>query len=73
MDLVRTILERIVDGRKYSLPGAKLCLSIIEKEKNETFLETLLNTCQHWYQDRDKVLDLLCEIVKIMTVFFFWF
>ncbi|XP_044728279.1 CBP80/20-dependent translation initiation factor isoform X3 [Chrysoperla carnea] len=56
MDLVKSILERIVEGRRYSLPGAKLCLTIIEKEKNETFLETLLNTCQQWYQDRDKIL-----------------
>lgn len=56
MDLVKIIMERIVEGIRYSEAGAKLCMSIIEKEKNLTFLESLLNTCQQWYQERDKIL-----------------
>ncbi|XP_072391424.1 uncharacterized protein [Diabrotica undecimpunctata] len=56
MDLVKTILEKVVEGMKYSEPIAKLCISIIETEKNQTFLESLLNMCQQWYQDRDKIL-----------------
>lgn len=40
----------------YSLPISRLCISIISKEKKETFLEALLNTCRQWYQERDKVL-----------------
>lgn len=56
MDLVKIIMERVVEGIRYSEAGAKLCMSIIEKEKNQTFLESLLNTCQQWYQERDKVL-----------------
>lgn len=40
----------------YSLPISRLCISIIAKEKKETFLEALLNTCRQWYQERDKVL-----------------
>lgn len=56
MDLVKLILERVVEGIRYSEAGAKLCISIIEKEKNQTFLESLLNTCQQWYQERDKIL-----------------
>lgn len=56
MDLVKTILEKVVEGIKYSEPIAKLCISIIENEKNQTFLESLLNLCQQWYQDRDKML-----------------
>ena len=27
----------------------RLCISIIEREKKETFLESLLNTCQEWW------------------------
>lgn len=56
MELVKIILERVVEGIRYSESGAKLCMSIIEKEKNQTFLESLLNTCQQWYQERDKIL-----------------
>lgn len=56
MDLVKIILERVVEGIRYSEAGAKLCISIIEKEKNQTFVESLVNTCQQWYQERDKIL-----------------
>ncbi|XP_018330814.1 uncharacterized protein LOC108740824 [Agrilus planipennis] len=56
MDLVKVILERVVEGIRYSEAGAKTCISIIDREKNQTFLESLLNTCQQWYQERDKIL-----------------
>ncbi|XP_050309339.1 CBP80/20-dependent translation initiation factor [Anthonomus grandis grandis] len=56
MDLVKIIMEKAVEGIKYSESIAKLCVTIIEAEKNHTFLESLLNTCQQWYQERDKIL-----------------
>ncbi|XP_040165288.1 uncharacterized protein LOC120901419 isoform X3 [Anopheles arabiensis] len=56
MDLAAQLLHRAVEGRRYSLPISRLCISIIAKEKKETFLEALLNTCRQWYQERDKVL-----------------
>lgn len=56
MDLVKIIMERVVEGMRYSEAGAKLCISIIEREKNQTFVESLINTCQQWYQERDKIL-----------------
>ncbi|KZC13320.1 PREDICTED: CBP80/20-dependent translation initiation factor [Dufourea novaeangliae] len=56
MELVRHILERVVENRKYAEPAAKICITIIEKEAKETFLESLLNMCQQWYQDRVKIL-----------------
>lgn len=56
MELAKHIMERIIEGRRYSLPGAKLCTAIIEKERTETFLESLINICQQWYQERDKLL-----------------
>lgn len=40
----------------YALPTSRFCISIIAKERKETFLESLLNTCRQWYQERDKVL-----------------
>ncbi|XP_029676440.1 uncharacterized protein LOC115243505 isoform X1 [Formica exsecta] len=56
MELVRHILERVVGSRKYAEPAAKVCITIIEKETKETFLESLLNMCQQWYQDRARLL-----------------
>lgn len=56
MDLVKVIMERVVEGIKYCEAGAKLCIAIIEREKNLTFLESLLNICQQWYQEREKLL-----------------
>ncbi|XP_015520160.1 CBP80/20-dependent translation initiation factor isoform X1 [Neodiprion pinetum] len=57
MELVRHILDRVVENRRYAEPAAKLCITIIEKEVKETFLESLLNTCQQLYQERGKVLQ----------------
>merc|ERR1712107_322396 len=37
-------------------PAARFCISIIEREKKETFLESLLNTCQEWYHERGELL-----------------
>ncbi|KAL0272931.1 UNVERIFIED_CONTAM: hypothetical protein PYX00_005735 [Menopon gallinae] len=56
MELVRHLMERVVESRKFAEPAAKLCIKIIEKENKETFLESLLNTCQQWYQERDRIL-----------------
>ncbi|KAG5316235.1 M4GDB protein, partial [Acromyrmex insinuator] len=56
MELVRHILDRVVENRKYAEPAAKICITIIEKETKETFLESLLNTCQQWCQDRVRLL-----------------
>ncbi|XP_053676979.1 uncharacterized protein LOC128727134 isoform X1 [Anopheles nili] len=56
MELAAQLLHRAVDGRRYSLPISRVCISIIAKEKKETFLEALLNTCRQWYQEREKVL-----------------
>merc|ERR1719268_57848 len=36
--------------------AAKLCISIIEREQRETFLESLINTCQELYHDRETML-----------------
>ncbi|XP_011311976.1 CBP80/20-dependent translation initiation factor isoform X2 [Fopius arisanus] len=57
MDLVRHILGRIVENKRYAEPAAKICIKIIEKEVKETFLESLLNMCQQWYQDQSRSID----------------
>ncbi|KAF4528084.1 hypothetical protein B566_EDAN016504 [Ephemera danica] len=54
MALVRQILQRVSESARYAAPAAKLCITIIEKETQETFLESLLNTCTQWYQERDR-------------------
>jgi len=56
MELVRTIFARVVEGQERAEPAARLCISIIEREKKETFLESLLNTCQEWYHERGELL-----------------
>lgn len=62
MELATQLMHRAVDGRRFALPISRLCISIIAKEKKETFLEALLNTCRQWYQERDKVLGSLMNI-----------
>jgi len=56
MELVRQIFSRLVEGQKMAEPAARFCISIIEREKKETFLESLLNTCQEWYHERNSLL-----------------
>jgi len=56
MDLVRHIFNRLVESTKYAEPAAKLCITIIEREKTCTFLESLLNTCREWFTQRDSLL-----------------
>ena len=48
MELVKTIFTRVVEQQRMAEPAARFCISIIEREKKETFLESLLNTCQEW-------------------------
>lgn len=56
MELVKTIFTRVVEQQRMAEPAARFCISIIEREKKETFLESLLNTCQEWYHERDSLL-----------------
>ena len=34
------------DGERFPVLGARLCMEIIEREQQETFLESLINICQ---------------------------
>merc|ERR1711881_15641 len=56
MELVRQIFTRVVESQKMAETAARFCISIIEREKKETFLESLLNNCQEWYHERDHLL-----------------
>lgn len=55
MELTNQIMQRSIEGRRYALPTSKICLTIIAKERKETFLEAMLNNCRQWYQEREKV------------------
>lgn len=55
MDAVGHLVSRAVESPRYALPAARRCIAVVERESTETFLESLLNTCQQWYHDRDKV------------------
>lgn len=50
------VCDNCIFGFSFALPTSRFCISIIAKERKETFLEALLNTCRQWYQERDKVL-----------------
>jgi len=70
MELVKTVLNRVISRGMNTVQGvqsseshqkvpeqaAKLCISIIEREQRETFLESLINTCQELYHDRETML-----------------
>lgn len=55
MDAVGHLVSRAVESPRYALPAARRCIAVVEREQTETFLESLLNTCQQWYHDREKV------------------
>ncbi|XP_041978831.1 CBP80/20-dependent translation initiation factor isoform X2 [Aricia agestis] len=57
MDAVGHLVARAVESPRYALPAARRCIAVVEREQTETFLESLLNTCQQWYQDREKLLS----------------
>ncbi|XP_072949556.1 uncharacterized protein [Epargyreus clarus] len=59
MDAVGHLVSRAVESPRYALPAARRCIAVVEREQTETFLESLLNTCQQWYHDRDKLLGTL--------------
>lgn len=56
MELVRLICSKAVEHVQYSGPAAHLCFSIIDKEHDHTFLESLQNCCREWFNERDKLL-----------------
>ncbi|XP_048478329.1 uncharacterized protein LOC105391849 isoform X2 [Plutella xylostella] len=56
MDAVGHLVSRAVESPRYALPAARRCIAVVEREQSETFLESLLNTCQLWYHDREKLL-----------------
>lgn len=71
MDAVNHLVGRAVESPRYALPAARRCIAVVEREQSETFLESLLNTCQQWYHDREKV----CTYRKVpiaVKVFIMW-
>ena len=67
MELVRQIFTRVVENPKTSELAAKFCIGIIEREKKETFLESLLNTCQEWYHERERLLQTSARWAAFMS------
>lgn len=57
MEAVRQLFNKLLQGTRYAEPAARYCIAVIEKESSgETFLDTLLNTCQEYYQERERLL-----------------
>lgn len=55
-ELARTIMKRVLKGLISPQAGAKLCITIADKENRHRFLESLIKISQTWYEDRDRVL-----------------
>lgn len=56
MEVVRVLCNKAVESIQSAQSTAEMCFTIIEREKGETFLESLLNSCREWYNERDKLL-----------------
>jgi len=56
MDAVKQLFLCVVESSRYAAAAARYCAYIIELESDATFLESTLNACQEWFQDRDRVL-----------------
>lgn len=54
--LRRIIIRSYTFSFRFALPASRCSIAIIAKERKETYLEALLNTCRQWYQERDRVL-----------------
>jgi len=59
MEAVRELLSHVVMATRHADPGARYCLAVIEKEGNNgNFIETLQNTCQEYFQEKQSLLPL---------------
>ncbi|XP_076331497.1 MIF4G domain-containing protein-like isoform X2 [Tachypleus tridentatus] len=56
MEVVRVLCNKAVQSVQNAEPAAQMCFTIILKDGSETFLESLLNSCREWYNERDKLL-----------------
>lgn len=56
MELVRAICTRATEGVQYAEPSARLCLTIVEKERGDTFAASLVHACREWFNERDVLL-----------------
>lgn len=61
MEAVKTLFSRVIESSRYASPIARYCSYVIEKETKETFRESLLNTCQEMFQERDRLLRTASE------------
>ncbi|XP_057369101.1 polyadenylate-binding protein-interacting protein 1-like isoform X2 [Daphnia carinata] len=61
MEAVKTLVSRMLESSRYASPIARYCSYVIEKETKETFRESLLNTCQELFQERDRLLRTASE------------
>ncbi|XP_018899706.2 MIF4G domain-containing protein isoform X2 [Bemisia tabaci] len=56
MSSAKFLVEKAVENREYSNAAAKICATIIEKSRTETFVDSLFNTCQFIFKEREKLL-----------------
>jgi len=60
MEAVRELLAHVVTTTRHADAAARYCLAIVEKEgSNGNFIETLQNTCQEYFQERQTLLPLV--------------
>nr|CAH0109992.1 unnamed protein product [Daphnia galeata] len=69
MEAVKTLFNRVIESSRYASSIARYCSYVIEKETKETFRESLLNTCQESFQERDRILRSATETSQLWVAF----
>lgn len=58
MEVVSIICSKAMETSVNSYRLAKICISIADKDKNNLFLEALVNCCREWFNERDKLIKM---------------
>ena len=56
MEVVRIIVNKALERLANAHPMSKICMSIIDKEKGKIFLESLMNCCREWFNERERLI-----------------
>ncbi|XP_015794691.1 uncharacterized protein LOC107371188 isoform X2 [Tetranychus urticae] len=58
MEIVSIICSKAMETSVNSYRLAKICITIADKDKNNLFLEALINCCREWFNERDKLIKM---------------
>lgn len=56
MEIVSIICSKAMESSMNSYGLAKICITIADKDANQIFLESLVNCCREWFNEKDKLI-----------------